>query len=338
MHEPEERASDALRRLVDGYQASQAIHVAATLGVADLLVDGPRASEELAEACGADPAALYRLLRALATLGVLREQPGRRFALTALGEPLRSDAPEPVGGWAAYVGRPSHWRAWGDLLHSVRTGENAFRHAHGSEVWEYRAARPEEEAVFDRAMTDGSLAANESLLDAYDFARFAAVVDVGGGRGAFLAALLARHSEARGILFDQPRVVAGAEELLEATGTADRCRLEGGSFFESVPRGGDAYVLQAVLHDWEDEQALAILRTCRRAVPDAGVLIVIERELGGPNEDREAKFSDLNMLVGPGGKERSLEEYGALFAQSGFRTAGATRTWTGLDIIEATPA
>ena len=201
------------------------------------------------------------MLRALASVGVLHEDDDGRFALTAIGECLRSDAPEPVGGWAAFVGRPYHWQAWGALLHGVRTGENAFRSVHGTDVWDYRAAHPEEGAIFDAAMTDIMLRANAHLLAAYDFGRFATVVDVGGGRGAFLGAVLEANPGMRGVLFDQPHVVEGAV-------VGERCEVVAGSFFEAVPEGADAYLLKAVLHDWEDDDALRILRRCRAAIPD----------------------------------------------------------------------
>lgn len=336
--EREQRPSAALRRLVNGYQVSQAIHVAATLGIADLLEDGPHTSDELAAATGAHPRSLYRLLRALARVGGFREENGRRFALTPLGDCLHSDAPEPVGGWAAFMGRPYYWRAWAHLLHSVRTGENAFRNAHGADVWEYRAQRPEEGAIFDRAMTDLTRRANRSLLEAYDFGRFTTVVDVGGGRGALLAALLAEYPATRGVLFDQPHVAAMAEDALGAAGVADRCRIESGSYFDAVPEGGDAYVLKAILHDWEDEEAATILRSCRRAVPAGGALLVIEQELGPTNENPDAKFSDLNILVAPGGQERTIGEYAALFASAGLRLVHATPSGVGLNVIEGAPA
>jgi hypothetical protein len=330
--------AEALRRLVNGFQVSQAIYVAATLGIADFLAGGPRSSDELAAETGADPRSLYRLLRALASVGVFREDEGRRFTLTELGDGLRSDAPEGIVGWVAFVGRPPFWQAWGDLLHSVRTGENAFRHVHGTDVWTYRAERPEEGAFFDRAMQALTRNANRALLDAYDFGRFGTVVDVGGGNGTLLAGLLAAYPGMAGVLFDQPHVVAGADDVLGAAGVADRCRVVGGSFFDRVPEGGDAYVLKAIVHDWEDEESIAILRACRAAVPDEGALLVIERELGAPNGDPAAKLSDLNMLVNAGGQERTLDEFGALFEAAGFRLVGATPTTAGLSVIEGTPA
>lgn len=327
-----------LRSLINGYQVSQAISVAATLGVADLLADGPRSSDDLARDTGADADALYRLLRALAGVGVLREEDGRRFALTELGEPLRSDVPGSLAGWAEFVGRPAVWQSWGALLHSVRTGENAFRHVHGADVWSWRAERPDESAAFDRAMASLTGGVNRALLDAYDFGRFGTVVDVGGGNGALLASLLGAFSTMRGILFDQPHVTASAREVLRAAGVADRCQVVSGSFFDGVPEGGDAYVLKVIVHDWEDPEAVAILQACRRAASDDAVLLLIERDLGGPNEAAAAKLSDLNMLVNPGGRERSVEEYAALFDAAGFRLVAATPTAVGLSVFEAAAA
>jgi hypothetical protein len=331
MHDAPETPTVALRRLTNGYQVTQAIHVAATLGIADLLRDGPLGSDELARATESHEPSLHRVLRALAAVGVLHEGDDGRFALTAIGECLRSDAAEPVGGWAAFVGRPHHWQAWGALLHGVRTGESPFRSVHGTDVWDYRAAHPEEGAIFNAAMTDIMRRANAHLLAAYDFGRFATVVDVGGGRGAFLGAVLEANPAMRGTLFDQPQVVAGAV-------VGERCEVVGGSFFEAVPEGADAYLLKAVLHDWEDDDALAILARCRAAIPGHGALLVVERDLGGPNEDADAKLADLNMLVGPGGRERTRDEFAALFAAGGFELVGATRSAIGLTVFEGRPA
>jgi O-methyltransferase domain/Dimerisation domain len=330
----QEAPSDRLRRLINGYQVTQAIHVAATLGVADHLGNGSLTSDELALATHTDPRTLYRLLRTLASLDVLREEDGRRFFLTSVGECLRSDAPEPIAGWAAFVGRPYHWDAWSSLLHSVQTGENAFAHVHGTDVWRYRAERPEESKIFDRAMADLTRTTNQALLDAFDFGRFSTIVDVGGGNGAFLAAVLGKHPDVRGVLFDMQHVVAGAVDVLRAAGVDDRCEIVGGSFFESVPAGGDAYVLKSILLDWDDQEAGAILRNCRKAASDMSVVVAIGRILGPPNEDAPGKLSDLNMLVSTGGYERSTEEFVALFEASGFEMTAVTPSSSGLSLIE----
>jgi hypothetical protein len=315
-----------LLRLVNGYYVSQAIHVAASLGIADLLADGTRTSDDLAHEADADPETLYRLLRALASVGVLHEGDGRLFSLTPVGELLRSDVPGSLHGWAAYAGRPYFWAAWAELLHSVRTGENAFQHVHGQDIWSYRADRPDESALFDAAMKALTGASNAALTGAFDFSRFGTLVDVGGGNGALLASVLASNPALQGVLFDQAHVVAGADQVLEAAGVADRCRIESGSFFESVPEGGDAYLLKSIVHDWEDEESSAILRVVRAAMPEGATLLVVERDLGAPNEDAPTKFSDLNMLVGPGGRERTQDEYASLFESTGFRLVGATPT------------
>src|SRR5215217_797811 len=328
------RPSLALRRLVNGYQVTQAIHVAAVLGLADLLADGPRSSDDLAAATTTHPGTLYRLLRALAGAGVFQEEEDRHFALTDLGACLRLDAPEPVAGWATFVGESSHWQAWSALLHSVRTGENAFRHVHGIDSWTFRSRRPELSASFDRAMTDLSRQLSTAILAAYDFGRFGQIIDVGGGNGAFLAAILAKHPMTHGVLFDQPHVVSGAGPIVAAAGVADRCEVVGGSFFDAVPAEGDAYVLKSILHDWEDEDCVRILRVCRRAMADGVALLAVERELGPPNASPDGKFSDLNMLVGPGGRERTPEEYAALFAAAGFRFVGVAPSAVGTGVFE----
>ena len=326
----------ALLRLVSAYQLSQALHAAARLGIADRLADGPRSSDELAAETGTDPDALHRLLRALAASGVFRQLEGRRFELTTLGEGLRSDVPGSVHGWALMIGRPMHWNTWSSLVESIRTGENTFRLVHGTDVWSYRAERPDELAIFDGAMTSVTGVVDAAVVDAYDFGRFGEIVDVAGGRGALLAAILAKHDSVRGVLFDQPDVVANAGTFLDRFG--DRCRAVGGSFFDRVPDGADAYLLKSILHDWQDEECGAILRVIRNAMPEHGVLLVLERDLGAPNENAPAKLSDLNMLVNPGGRERSEDEYAALFVAAGLRYVGATPSAAGVSIFEAAAA
>jgi hypothetical protein len=326
----------ALRRLVTGYQVSQALHVAATLGIAELLADGPRTVVELAATTDAHEPSLYRLLRALATVGVLHEGDGRSFALAPLGELLRPDVEGTVHGWAAFVGRPYYWQAWAHLLHSVRTGETGFEHVHGVDVWTYRSTRPEESALFDRAMASLTAGVHHAVLEAHDFGRYRTVVDAGGGNGALLAAILAAHPALHGTLLDQPHVAAGAEAVLGQAGVADRATVVAGSFFDAVP-AGDACLLKSIVHDWDDERAVAILRSCRDAVAPEGVVLVVERVLGPPNEDPEAAFSDLNMLVAPGGRERTLAEYETLFAAAGLALAGRTRLVTGHSLLEAAP-
>jgi hypothetical protein len=326
------------RHLVNGYQVSQAVHAAATFGISDLLASGPRDADDLARATSTHAPTLRRLMRALETVGIYQSDESGRYSNTELGEQLRADLPGSLGGWAVFVGRPAHWLAWGSLVDSVRTGENAFTAVHGMSAWEHRRQHPEEQVVFDAAMTAMTGSVTQAVIDHYDFGRFGTVADIGGGAGRLLSAILDRHPGMHGMLFDQPPVVAGAGPVLEAAGVADRCEVIGGSFFDSVPSGADAYLMKAIIHDWPDAESIDILRTCRRAIPDDGVLLLVEQLVGkGPDPVRTA-FSDLNMLVGPGGQERTLGEYGALFDASGFTLTGATETGTPVFVIEAAPA
>jgi hypothetical protein len=330
-------AAATMRQLIDGYQISQAISVVATLGIADLLANGPRTTDDLADASSAHEPSLYRVLRALASIGVFREGRNRAFSMTSLAACLRSDAPAPMGQIAAYRGRPYYWQAWSHLLHSVRTGENAFTHAHGTNIWDYRAQHPEERAIFDRAMTGNTRGAAEAVLAAYDFSQFACTVDVGGGEGMLLAAILAAHPPMRGILFDQPHNAAGAEAVLRAAGVEERCTVVGGSFFEAPLPQGEAYLLKMILHDWDDEASVAILQACRNAIAPSGRLLVIEQVIAPPNEAAAAKFGDLNMLVALGGQERTREEFAALFLETGFRLVKVTDTGHRVAILEGLP-
>jgi hypothetical protein len=327
-----------LGRLIDGFRVSQTVIAGVELGIPDLLAEGERTAADLAEASGADPDTLYRLLRALASLGILHESDGRVFSLTELGQPLRGDVPGSLRGWVRLQGRDYLWRSWGNLANAVRRGENSFRALHGTDIWEWRAEHPEESTIFDDAMRSMTAGANASILAAYDFERFGTVVDVAGGNGALLAALLSAHPTMRGVLFDQEHVVSGAAPILQAAGVSDRCEVVAGDFFASVPEGADAYVLKWIIHDWEDAESIAILRTCRSAMRPNAVVLLIERDLGPPNENAVAKLADLNMLVMPGGRERTIDEYAALFDQAGLRLVAAHQTAIGYLVIEAAPA
>jgi hypothetical protein len=328
---------DTLWRMTNGFQVSQAIHVVATLGIADLLKDGPKSADELAEATGTHASALYRILRALASVGVFAEQSDGRFGLTPLAEHLRTDVPGSLRSWAMLIGRPYYFTTWGYLLHSVRTGEPAFPHVYGMPAWEYRASHPEESALFDGAMTGLSLAEAEAVVRNYDFLGIGVLVDVGGGKGALLAAILAANPALRGILFDQPHVVADAKDLLERAGVADRCEVVDGDFFKAVPGGADAYLLKSIIHDWDDASAIEILRKCRAAMADSGRLLLVERGIRPANEPDPAKFIDLMILVMLGGRERTAEEYERLYIEAGFKLTNTIHAGSLLDIIEGVP-
>lgn len=334
-------AAVQLRRLINGYQVSQALHVAAVLGISDALADGPRTVHELASSVGAHEGSLHRLLRALVTVGVYTRDDQGRLANTELGQALRSDAPGSPAGWATLIGRPYYFQAWAGLLDAVRTGDNAFTAIHGESIWAYRGQHPDELAIFDRAMTALSAAVGDAVAGAYNFTRFSTVVDVGGGHGGLLAAILTRYPSLRGVLFDQPDVVADATAVLERAGVTARCQRVGGDFFHTLPDiesdTPTAVVLKAVIHDWPDAESVAILRTCHRAMAGSGTLLLVEQLLDdGPDPSRTA-FSDLNMLVAPGGQERTIDEYRALLAHAGFRLDTTTPTGTDVFVLEATP-
>jgi hypothetical protein len=324
--------------VVRGYQRSRALTVAAELGIADLLRDGPRDVDELAVATGTHAPTLYRLLRALTSIGIFSESDGRRFELNSMGQYLRRDHPLSVDPAARFFGADYQWRAWGELQHGVRTGKNAAVHALGCDMWEYMRRHPEHGEVFDAAMRTVSRAENAGVLAAHDFGRYGTVADIGGGTGAVLAAVLAAHPQTRGILFDQPQVVAEADHVLCDSGVADRVSVVPGDFFVEIPAGADAYILARILHDWPDEDAVRILRRVRSAMTPDARLLILEAVVGPPNEDPLVKFLDLMMLVSPGGQERTEDEWRALLAAADLELTGTTRAAPSRHVIEAVPA
>jgi hypothetical protein len=324
-----------LLALINGYRVSQAIYVASRLRLPDHLATGPMTVAELASAAGCDESALRRFARGLVALEVLAELDDGRISLGPLGQELRSDAPRKLRDWAVFVGRPSLWQAWGALEHSLRTGENAFASVHGQDVWQFRAERPDEGLIFDAAMTTISHGIVEEMLAAYDFSGIGTLADIGGGHGALLTTLLTRYPEMKGTLFDQPYVVAGATEPVRLAGLTDRCDIVGGDFFASVPSGMDAYLLKSIVHDWLDEQAIAILRVCRSAMKPTSKVLVVERVITGPPYRLPTVMSDLNMLVGPGGLERTEDEFASLFAEAGLQLTSAVPSDSGFWVLEA---
>jgi hypothetical protein len=323
-----------LLHLINGFQASQAISVAATLGLADLLGSGAKTSTDIAGCTKTHSGALYRLMRALAAIDVFHEDEQHRFTLTAIGEFLRSDVSGTHAPMAELVGRPYFRETWGDLIHTVRTGTTAFDHVHGKSVWEFRSERPDEERIFDRTMATATERFAEAVLDVCDFSRFHHIVDVGGGDGMFLAKILAAHPRIRGILFDQPHVITRAAASIESLGFSGRCDALGGNFFVGLPEGADAYLLKWILHDWNDAASIDLLRSCRGAMNPHSRLIIVEHVIGPPNTSREGNFMDLSMMVLTGGRERTRGEFAALLAGAGFRLVSVTPTATSLSVIE----
>src|SRR5579871_2402697 len=320
---PTAESREKLQSLIRGYRMSQAVYVAAALGIPDLLTNGPRDVEDLAQATGSHAPSLRRVLAALTAVGVLDKIGPHRFALTEVVHPLRSDVAGSVRDSVLFLLGESHWRPWGHLLHTVRTGQTAFERAHGMGLFEFLSRHPEEADLFNKGMAGNSPAHARVVAAACDFSQARVVVDVAGGRGRLLATILALNPHLRGILFDLPHVVADARQLIEEAGVADRCQWIGGDFFKSVPADGDVYILRNIIHDWDDDQAVAILSTCRRAMSDHARLILIERYVAdNPREAPLVHHADLEIMVNVGGVERTTDEYAALLARGGFRLSG----------------
>jgi hypothetical protein len=338
-HGGEDPAAAALTRLANGYWAARAVQVAAKLGLADGLRDGPRAPPDLAAATGAHPDALRRLMRALASLGVLASDPEGRYRLTPMGELLRSDVAGSLRDFVARLGEPEYWGAWGALEHSVTTGRPAFELVFGARLFDHLARHPEAAARFDAGMAGGSARAAAAVVGALgDLSHVGTAVDVGGGRGALLAALLRAHPEMRGVLLELAHVAEAARVALAAAGLAGRCRVEVGDFFAAVPAGGDLYLLQRIVHDWEDADALRLLRTVRTAMPAHARLVLVEAVVPSGDAPSQAKLLDLNMLVLVGGRERTEEEYRALLAAAGLTLLRVTPATAAASVIETIPA
>ena len=328
-----------LRRLSTGFWISKAIAVAAELGIADQLKAGPKTIDELAQAVDAHPGALYRLLRAIASVGVFAEEGLGRFALTPLAALLLTDAPQSWRAAAVMNGEPWVWQPWGELLYSVKTGNPAFDHTFGLEFDAYLAQQRDAADTFQAFMDVATGEEALAVAPAYDFSGLRTVVDVGGGRGALLGATLQANPHLHGVLFEAPHVIATARAALEAQGVADRCEFVAGDFFEALPSGGDAYLLKWVLVSWDDERAVTILHNCLRAMGESGRLLVVERLIPAGNEPFYGKLADLNLLVLYRGRHRTEAEYRTLFARAGFALSRIlpTHSPTEFSIIEGLP-
>ncbi|GAA3982523.1 methyltransferase [Actinomadura viridis] len=325
-----------------GYMPAQIVYAAAELRLADALAGGPRTSAELAGETGTHAPSLYRLLRALASMGVVAQREADLFELTSAGEVLRSDHPASVRGLIGLYCGPEVWRSWGDLTATVRSGEPAWDRLVGMSSFEFMAGDEELAATFNRAMAEHTREVAPGIVEAYDFGRFGTIADLGGGDGTLLAAILRAVPEARGVLVDLPAGLAGADRTLAEAGVAGRCEVVPGDFFESVPEGADAYLLKSVIHDWNDEKAAAVLRTCRKAMrPDARVILVefVMPPVISP-ENAGNVMSDVNMMVVVDGRERTEREFRDLLERAGFRLTFITAapTSSGYRVIEAAPA
>ncbi len=326
-----------VRDLLMGFVVSRALQVAAELGLADALADGPKDRDALAREVGAHTDTMNRLMRALASFGVFEQLPDGRFANTAHSEYLRSDASGSLRGLARMYGDSPLWQAWAGLEHSVRYGESGFTHVHGSPMFDYLAAHPESARRFDDGMVASSRLMNDALVEAYEWSRFGTLVDVAGGVGSTLAAILRANPRIQGVLYDLPHVIERGRDYLAQQGVAARCRTETGSFFDAVPAGADAYFMKHIIHDWDDEDCLRILHNCRAAMPDHARLLVCEKVVPPGNEPSVAKTIDLVMLVlTDGGRERTEQEFRNLFARASLRLARVVPTSVDNSILEVT--
>jgi C-methyltransferase len=338
LHQRLAPAPAAMMEMIIATWTSQAITVAAQLGIADALTNGPLPIEELAAQVGADADALRRLLRALISRGIFRHRRDGRYELNSLADTLRSDAPVSMTWAAQFYGSREQRERWTLLVDSIRTGNAVVPALHGKESFDYFAEEPELAELFNQTMTSISELTDASVVAGYDFSAYPTIVDVGGGHGPLLAAILAGAPASRGVLYDLPRVVASAPNLLREHNVADRVRIAEGSFFDSVPSGGDAYILKNIIHDWPDEKAVQILRNVRAAAgPEATVLLV---ELVIPKHDRDfpGKWADLEMLLNLGARERTAAEYRDLLSQAGFQMTRVVQTASPLSVVEARAA
>lgn len=315
---------------------AQAITAAADLGIADALAEGPLSADELATAVDADVDAVRRLLRALIARGIFRRRRDGRYDLTPLADALRSDAEVSLTGFARWLGSAEHREDWSRLTDAIRTGHAVVHELRGRPFFDYLACEPELEEIFNQAMTSTSELAIAPVVAAYDFSSYGTIVDIGGGQGRLLAAILAVTPHACGVLFDQPQVVAGAPAVLQRHRVADRVRIAEGSFFDAVPEGGDAYVLKNVIHDWTDDDAVRILRNVRRASELGTKVLLVELVI--PPHDREfpGKLLDLEMLVLVSARERTAAEYARLLEDAGFQMTRVAQTASPFSVVEAT--
>jgi hypothetical protein len=324
---------EKLAHLMSGYWYTQAIYVAAELRLADHLADVPRTAEELAHSTGTHTRSLYRLLRALASVGIFTEDEQRRFTLTPMADCLRSDAPGSLRSMAIMRGT-FQYEAWGRLIDSIRTGRSAFETIHGTPIFDYLSQHPETGKLFDAAMTGVHGRETAAMLEAFDFSGIGTLADIGGGNGSVLTAVLQRYSAMRGVLFDLPAVTDRARTNIDAAGLSDRCKIVAGNFFEDELPSADAFVMRHIIHDWTDEQSITILRNCRKAMTDRGRLLLVEGIVPTGNEPSVSKFFDLAMMVIPGGLERTEAEYRELFHAAGLRLSRIVPTKMWISVLE----
>jgi hypothetical protein len=320
-----------------GAWVNAVVYAAAKIGVADRLAAGPRNAAELAGPMGMHAPSLHRLMRTLASLGILTERDSQRFALTPMGEALKTGAPGSARATVIAFGG-AFWHGWEEIVYSLETGNTGFDKAHGMPLFEYLRQHPAEASDFSEAMVGFHGEEPPAVAQAYDFSGFKNVVDVGGATGNLLAAILSSHAGSRGVLFDRPHVVGDAPALLKARGVEDRVTIEPGDFFETVPSGGDCYLLSHIIHDWNEARCLTILGHCRKAIKPGGRLLIVEMVLPAGDTPHPGKVLDMVMLVFPGGQERTEAEYASLLGKAGFHLSRVVPTASAVSVVEAVPA
>lgn len=330
----------ALNQLITSTWISQAIYVAASLGIADLLKDGARSIEDLAQASDTQPVPLYRFLRALASVGVFTEVTPYHFGLTEMAYYLQSDVPNSLRYISMMLSDQWHWNAWGDVMHVVKTGQPAMQHLYQvNNTFEFLSKNAESGDVFNTAMVGWAETVHTACIEAYDFSGIETIVDIAGGYGTLISAILNAHPDMRGILFDQPHVVAKADDLLTSRGVRDRCETVGGNFFEAVPSSGDAYIMSHILHDWGDHECIRFLQNIRQAMPAHGKLLVVDQVVPTGDTPHFSKLMDICMMIMyVAGKERTEAEFQALFQAAGFQLLRILPTRSPMSILECIAA
>ncbi|MBA2735574.1 MAG: methyltransferase [Pyrinomonadaceae bacterium] len=326
-----------LTNIAFGAMTTQALYVAAKLGIADLLTQGQKSTGELASATATHAPSLYRVLRSLAGEGIFQEVSPKVFANTAISEALWTDAPNSMRNGVIFMGETWHYNVWGNMMHSVKTGKSAWGKTHGAEVFDWFANKPEEAEIFNNAMTDMSVATAPTVVESYDFSGIETLADIAGGHGYLLAQILKANPKLSGILFDVAPVIAGAGAMLEKEGVTNRVETVAGDFFVEIP-SADGYIMKHIIHDWDDERCVGILKNINNAMKENGKVLIVETIVPEGNEPHYSKLLDLEMLTSPGGVERTTEEYRELLAQAGFRLTKIVPTKSPFSIIEAVKA
>lgn len=328
---------EVMLQMMSGFWVSRGIWIAAKLGIADLLKDGPKSAAELATATDMNADSVFRVMRMLAMVGAFEHKSDGRFANTPVSETLLSDVPGSLRYGAIAEMGEVHYEAWGNIMHSMKTGEIAFDSKFSKNVWQYFETDPEKAQNFNRYMANNSAMVSQAIIGAYDFSSCGKLIDVGGGLGGLITAILQANPNLEGAVFDAPSVVANSRHFLDDAGVGGRCETIGGDFFEAVPAGFDTYMMRWIIHDWNDELSIKIFKNIRQVIPPNGKLLLFEAVVPDSSEPHFSKFMDLIMLTMTGGRERTAAEYGALVEKAGFKMTRVVPTDSFMSIVESVP-